>query len=205
MPFSAQHAERCITGNSYHQLGINHNGCSSKEGRTSSSEQQAKGKGQVWETHSQTIRSDNWRDFRKKCLFQCGGPAGIRTQISGFTDRCSTVELQNHLRSQAEVSKAQTLPANVARRRGAQTAAALHTKQRRSELDQDWPSYCVALQESTPLRTIGRGQVRVAQPEPPCYCLPLRVAVYCYVWFGSVKWDGADRAPGQNLALLLCV
>ncbi len=56
--------------------------------------QRAKGKGQVWETHSQTIRSDNWRDFRKKCLFQCGGPAGIRTQISGFTDRCSTVELQ---------------------------------------------------------------------------------------------------------------
>ncbi len=49
----------------------------------------------MWETHSQTIRSDNWRDFRKKCLFQCGGPAGIRTQISGFTDRCSTVELQN--------------------------------------------------------------------------------------------------------------
>jgi hypothetical protein len=59
-------------------------------------EVRAKGKGQVWETHSQTIRSDNWRDFRKKCLFQCGGPAGIRTQISGFTDRCSTVELQNH-------------------------------------------------------------------------------------------------------------
>jgi hypothetical protein len=51
----------------------------------------------VWETHSQTIRSDNWRDFRKKCLFQCGGPAGIRTQISGFTDRCSTVELQNRV------------------------------------------------------------------------------------------------------------
>jgi hypothetical protein len=57
--------------------------------------QRTKGKGQVWETHSQTIRSDNWRDFRKKCLFQCGGPAGIRTQISGFSDRCSTVELQN--------------------------------------------------------------------------------------------------------------
>jgi hypothetical protein len=37
-------------------------------------EKRAKGKGQVWETHSQTIRSDNWRDFRKKCLFQCGGP-----------------------------------------------------------------------------------------------------------------------------------
>ena len=63
--------------------------------------QRAKGKGQVWETHSQTIRSDNWRDFRKKCLFQCGGPAGIRTQISGFTDRCSTVELQNLLQCPA--------------------------------------------------------------------------------------------------------
>ena len=36
----------------------------------------AKGKGQVWETHSQTIRSDNWRNFRAKCLFQCGDPAG---------------------------------------------------------------------------------------------------------------------------------
>ena len=36
-----------------------------------------KGKGQVWETHTQPIRSDNWRDFRKKCLFQCGGPAGM--------------------------------------------------------------------------------------------------------------------------------
>ncbi len=48
-----------------------------------------RGKGQVWETHSQTIRSDNWRDFRKKCLFQCGGPAGIRTQISGYmADPC---------------------------------------------------------------------------------------------------------------------
>jgi hypothetical protein len=62
-----------------------------------------RGKGQVWETHSQTIRSDNWRDFRKKCLFQCGGPAGIRTQISGFTDRCSTVELQNQRLSRVSV------------------------------------------------------------------------------------------------------
>ncbi len=53
------------------------------------SAQRAKGKGQVWETHSQTIRSDNWRDFRKKCLFQCGGPAGISALLNSYARRRS--------------------------------------------------------------------------------------------------------------------
>ena len=52
-------------------------------------------KGKCGRPTARTIRSDNWRNFRAKCLFQCGDPAGIRTQVSDFTGRCSTTEQQN--------------------------------------------------------------------------------------------------------------